>query len=131
MNASAIEEKALALPVQERAKLIERLLESLDTLPEQEAETPWLDPEGALEHERQVSDYEIAALGSAGATTSLRCRPSERPLRFPIDTRWFVHLTFVRSRCEASRSLSSTASRAAPCRCWPSHITGCAPARRV
>ena len=43
MNVSTIEEKALALPVQERAKLIERLLESLDTLPEQEAETLWLD----------------------------------------------------------------------------------------
>jgi putative addiction module component (TIGR02574 family) len=43
MNANTIEEKALALPVQERAKLIERLLESLDTLPEQEAEALWLD----------------------------------------------------------------------------------------
>ena len=43
MNASTIEEEALALPIQERAKLVERLLESLDTLPEQEAETLWLD----------------------------------------------------------------------------------------
>ena len=43
MNVCTIEEEALALPVQERAKLIERLLESLDTLPEQEAETLWLD----------------------------------------------------------------------------------------
>jgi putative addiction module component (TIGR02574 family) len=43
MDASTIEEEALALPVQERAKLIERLLESLDTLPEQEAEMLWLD----------------------------------------------------------------------------------------
>jgi putative addiction module component (TIGR02574 family) len=43
MNVSSIEEKALALPVQERAKLIERLLESLDTLPEEEAETLWLE----------------------------------------------------------------------------------------
>lgn len=46
MNASTIEEEVLALPVQERAKLIERLLESLDTLPEQEAETLWLDVAG-------------------------------------------------------------------------------------
>lgn len=43
MDASTIEEEALALPVQERAKLIERLLDSLDTLPEQEAEMLWLD----------------------------------------------------------------------------------------
>ena len=43
MNASTIEAEALALPISERAKLIERLLESLDTLPEQEAETLWLD----------------------------------------------------------------------------------------
>jgi putative addiction module component (TIGR02574 family) len=43
MNASTIQEEALALPLPERAKLIERLLESLDTLPETEAETLWLD----------------------------------------------------------------------------------------
>jgi len=43
MKASTIEEEALALPLQERAKLVERLLESLDTLPEQEAEALWLD----------------------------------------------------------------------------------------
>ena len=43
MNVTNIEKEALALPVRERARLIERLLESLDTLPEQEAETLWLD----------------------------------------------------------------------------------------
>ena len=43
MNASTIEEEALALPLQERAKLVERLLESLDNLPEGEAEVLWLD----------------------------------------------------------------------------------------
>jgi putative addiction module component (TIGR02574 family) len=43
MNASTIEEEALALPLQERAKLVERLLESLDDLPEREAEALWLD----------------------------------------------------------------------------------------
>jgi putative addiction module component (TIGR02574 family) len=43
MNASTIEAEALALPIPERAKLIERLLESLDTLPEKEAEALWLD----------------------------------------------------------------------------------------
>ncbi|MBX3649650.1 MAG: addiction module protein [Rhodocyclaceae bacterium] len=43
MNAATIEEEALALPLQERAKLVERLLDSLDNLPEQEAEALWLD----------------------------------------------------------------------------------------
>lgn len=43
MNASTIQEEALALLVQERTKLIERFLESLDSLPESEAETLWLD----------------------------------------------------------------------------------------
>lgn len=43
MTASTVEEIALALPVTERAKLIERLLEGLDALPEKEAETLWLD----------------------------------------------------------------------------------------
>jgi putative addiction module component (TIGR02574 family) len=43
MNASTVEEEALALPLRERAKLVERLLESLDNLPEREAEALWLD----------------------------------------------------------------------------------------
>lgn len=43
MDAATIEEEALALPLQERAKLVERLLDSLDNLPEQEAEALWLD----------------------------------------------------------------------------------------
>jgi putative addiction module component (TIGR02574 family) len=43
MNATTIEKEALALPVQDRAKLAQRLLASLDNLSEQEAETLWLD----------------------------------------------------------------------------------------
>ena len=43
MNAATIEEEALALPLQERAKLVERLLDSLENLPEPEAEALWLD----------------------------------------------------------------------------------------
>ena len=43
MNASTIEAEALALANSERAKLMERLLESLDTLPEQETVALWLD----------------------------------------------------------------------------------------
>jgi putative addiction module component (TIGR02574 family) len=43
MSASTIQEEALALPLPEHAKLAERLLESLGTLPEAEAEALWLD----------------------------------------------------------------------------------------
>ncbi len=43
MNGSTIEEEALALPIEERARLVERLLDSLENLPEQDAETLWLD----------------------------------------------------------------------------------------
>jgi putative addiction module component (TIGR02574 family) len=57
MKVSSIEEKALALPVHERAKLIERLLESLDTLPEQEAETLWLD--AAERRAREIDEGKV------------------------------------------------------------------------
>jgi putative addiction module component (TIGR02574 family) len=57
MNAATIEEEALALPVEERAKLIERLLESLDTLPEQEAEALWLDV--AEQRARQIDEGKV------------------------------------------------------------------------
>lgn len=43
MNAATIEEEALALPLEERVKLAERLLESLELLSEKEAESLWLD----------------------------------------------------------------------------------------
>jgi len=48
MNASYIEEDALALPLKERAKLVERLLESLDDLPETEPEERKAGPGQAL-----------------------------------------------------------------------------------
>ncbi len=57
MNAITIEEEALALPLQERAKLVERLLESLDDLPEQEAEALWLD---VAEHRaREIDEGQV------------------------------------------------------------------------
>ncbi len=43
MNAKTVEEKALELPVQERARLAERLLESLDDMPERDVEALWLE----------------------------------------------------------------------------------------
>ena len=42
MNARAIEKEALELPVEKRAKLAQRLLESLENLTESEAEKLWL-----------------------------------------------------------------------------------------
>lgn len=54
MNVSTVEKMALALPVHEHAKLIERLLESLDTLPEQEAETFW--PDAAERRARETDE---------------------------------------------------------------------------
>lgn len=42
MNARMIEKEALGLPVEKRAKLAERLLESLDHLSEAEIEKLWL-----------------------------------------------------------------------------------------
>jgi hypothetical protein len=43
MKANTVEEEALARPLQERASLVEKLLESLENLPEREAEVLWLD----------------------------------------------------------------------------------------
>lgn len=57
MDATTIEEEALALPVQERAKLIERLLESLDTLPEREAEALWFDV--AEQRAREIDEGKV------------------------------------------------------------------------
>lgn len=43
MSFVTIEKEALGLPLQERAKLAQRLLESLDEVAESEAEQLWLD----------------------------------------------------------------------------------------
>ena len=57
MNAATIEEEALALPLQERARLVERLLDSLENLPEQEAEALWLDT--AERRAREIDDGRV------------------------------------------------------------------------
>jgi|HubBroStandDraft_3_1064219.scaffolds.fasta_scaffold410135_2 putative addiction module component (TIGR02574 family) len=54
MSASTIEEEALLLPPEERAKLAERLLESLDNLSPQDVETLWLDV--AARRAREIND---------------------------------------------------------------------------
>jgi phosphopantetheine adenylyltransferase len=43
MSFAALEKQALKLPIEERAKLAQRLLESLDEVSEAEAEQLWLD----------------------------------------------------------------------------------------
>jgi putative addiction module component (TIGR02574 family) len=60
MNTRTLENEALALPVQERAKLIERLLDSLDSLPAQEAEVLWLDV--AQRRAREIDEGKVQLL---------------------------------------------------------------------
>lgn len=43
MKFGTLEKEALDLPMQDRARLAQRLLESLDEVPESEAEQLWLD----------------------------------------------------------------------------------------
>jgi len=57
MNAKTVEEEALGLPVQDRAKLAERLLESLDDLPERDVEALWL--EVAERRAREIDDGSV------------------------------------------------------------------------
>ena len=57
MNAKTVEEKALELPAQERAKLAERLLESLDNLPERDVEALWL--EVAERRAKEIDDGSV------------------------------------------------------------------------
>jgi putative addiction module component (TIGR02574 family) len=57
MNAKTVEEKALELPAQDRAKLAERLLESLDDLPERDVEALWL--EVAERRAKEIDDGSV------------------------------------------------------------------------
>jgi len=57
MNAKTVEEEALELPAQERAKLAERLLESLDDLPERDVEALWL--EVAERRAKEIDDGSV------------------------------------------------------------------------
>jgi putative addiction module component (TIGR02574 family) len=62
MNLRAIENEALHLPVEERARLAQRLLESLDELSEPEAEKLWL---AEAEHRAREIDEGKVQLVSA------------------------------------------------------------------
>ncbi|WP_232215177.1 addiction module protein [Methylovulum miyakonense] len=53
MNIQAIEQEVLHLPIEERARLAEKLLSSLDALSEQEIEKLWL-----VEAQRRASEID-------------------------------------------------------------------------
>jgi len=53
MNIQAIEQEVLHLPIEERARLAEKLLSSLDALSEQEIEKLWL-----VEAQRRTSEID-------------------------------------------------------------------------
>ena len=62
MSFLAIEKEALELPIQERAKLAQRLLESLDDVSAAEAEQLWLD---VAARRAEEIDQDIVQLVSA------------------------------------------------------------------
>ena len=57
MRSSAVEKEALALPVANRARLAQRLLESLDRLSTEEAEKLWLAE--AARRAREIDDGKV------------------------------------------------------------------------
>lgn len=57
MRSSAVEKEALALPVANRARLAQRLLESLDRLSAEEAEKLWLAE--AARRAREIDDGKV------------------------------------------------------------------------
>ena len=63
MNIQAIEQEVLHLPIEDRARLAEKLLSSLDALLEQEIEKLWL-----VEAQRRAAEIDkgIVQLVSAG-----------------------------------------------------------------
>jgi putative addiction module component (TIGR02574 family) len=68
MKPSAIEEEALHLPVEGRAKLAQRLLESLDSLSEDDAERLWF-----AEAERRAQEIDEGKVKLVSAEELDRC----------------------------------------------------------
>lgn len=64
MKLGVIEKEALHLPVDDRAKLAQRLLESLDELSEEEAEKLWL-----VEAERRAREIDEGKVRLVSAET--------------------------------------------------------------
>jgi hypothetical protein len=72
MNARMIEKEALDLPVEKRAKLAERLLESLDELSELEVEKLWL--REALRRDAEIEEGKVRLVTSQELERRVRAR---------------------------------------------------------
>ena len=72
MNADTIEEEAMSLPPRERAKLAERLLKSLDDLPEREVEALWLDV--AERRAREIDEGQVQLVTPEDLDRRVRAR---------------------------------------------------------
>jgi putative addiction module component (TIGR02574 family) len=72
VQSSSIEKDALSLPPRERAKLAERLLESLDNLPERDAEALWLDV--AERRAREIDQGQVRLVTPAELEQRVRAR---------------------------------------------------------
>jgi putative addiction module component (TIGR02574 family) len=72
MNARLIEKEALALPIDKRAKLAQRLLESLDELSEAEAERLWA--QEAVRRSREIDEGKVQLVSSEEFERRVRAR---------------------------------------------------------
>jgi len=72
MKAQTIETQALHLPVEERAKLAQRLLESLDDLSEEEAEKLWL--QEARRRAREIDEGKVKLVSAEVVERRIRAR---------------------------------------------------------
>ena len=72
MNSRAIEKEALELPVEKRAKLAQRLLESLEDLSEAEAEKLWL--QEASRRAAEIDEGKVRLVKSEDLERRVRAR---------------------------------------------------------
>ncbi|HVT33443.1 MAG TPA: addiction module protein [Rhodanobacteraceae bacterium] len=72
MNARLIEKEALELPIDKRAKLAQRLLESLDELSEAEAEKLWA--QEAARRAREIDEGKVQLVSSEEFERRMRIR---------------------------------------------------------
>jgi len=72
MKASDLETEALRLTPQERARLAERLLDSLEDLPQSEIEALWLDE--AERRDREVAEGRVTPIRAQQVLSELKSR---------------------------------------------------------
>jgi putative addiction module component (TIGR02574 family) len=72
MNARLIEKEALGLPIDKRAKLAQRLLESLDELSAAEAEKLWA--QEAARRAREIDEGKVQLVSSEEFERRMRTR---------------------------------------------------------